>query len=277
MVGKRIFRGFIGLFVLFLIVGCTPLIQKPGERVVATEKVVEEKVTDTTMAVGEKSIETVKEVVAQPNSKPKITIVPPKEKPKPMYDPIVNEFITKAKEVGAYRYTFDASKGGTYDYYIYGQNAKKVYLVPIKLKGDVNYNEVYLDTQLQDAVVVCTKGVSSCTFAWKKAYDINYDLEKVDLTPLGIVANIPYSAKKVGEETFDNQKTSIIEYMNSNDKKERLWMDHYTGLPLKQVIYSVDVENGDKELVKHTFTRVILNIKKSDVIFLESEFELQKE
>ena len=267
-------RGFIGLFVLFLIVGCTPLIQKPGEEIVVTEKVVEDTVADATVAVDEKSTEV---AVPVPNSKPKITIVPPKEKPKPMYDPIVNEFITKAKEVGAYRYTFDASKAGTYDYYIYGQNTKKVYLVPIKLKGDVNYNEVYLDTLLQDAVVVCTKGVSSCTYAWKKAYDINYDLEKVDLTPLFIVENIPYSAKKVGEEVFDNQKTSIIEYMNGQGKKERLWMDHYTGLPLKQVIYSVDVENGDKELAKHTFTRVILNIKKSEVVFPASEFEMQKE
>ncbi len=274
MVGRHILRGVIVLFVLFLIVGCTPLIQKPGEGGVSSDMIVEENVVtqqNTQAAVP------VQEVVVVPNSKPKITIVPPKEKPKPMYDPIVNDLIEKAKKIGNYRYTFDASKGETYDYYIYGQKAKKIYLMPIKLKGDVNYNEVYLDDFSNDAKVVCTKGVSSCTYAWKKAYGINYEKEKVDLTPLFIVENIPYSAKKVGEEVFDNQETSIIEYINGQGKKERLWMDHYTGLPLKQVVYSVDTENGDKELVKHTFTRVILNIKKSEVVFPEAEFELQKE
>ncbi len=274
MVGKRIFAVFVVLFVLFLVVSCTPLIQKPNGEAAPMEKAVKDNVVEKSAVPVQ---ETAKEVVVQPNSKPKITIVPPKEKPKPMYDPIVGDLIEKTKKIDNYQYTFDASKGGTYDYYIYGQKAKKVYLVPIKLKGDVNYNEVYLDNPLQDAVVVCTKGVSSCTYAWKKAYQISYIKEKVDLTPLVVVANIPYSAKKVGEEVFDNQKTSIIEYINGQDKKERLWMDHYTGLPLKQVIYSVDTETGDKELVKHTFTRVILNIKKSDVMFPEAEFEMQKD
>jgi hypothetical protein len=269
MVGRHIFLGVISLAVIFLLVSCAPLIQKPGEEVVSTENVVDNTLESTTG--GNEGSE-----VATSNSKPKITIVPPKEKPKPMYDPIVNDFITKAKEVGSYRYTFDASKGGMYDYYIYGQNARKVYLVPIKLKGDVNYNEVYFDTNLQNAVAVCTKGVSSCNFAWKKAYNVDYEKERVYLTPMSVVDNIPYSAKKVGEEVFDNQKTSIIEYVNGEGRKERLWMDHYTGLPLKQVIYSVDVENGDKELTKHTFTRVILNIKKSEVMFPEVDFEMQK-
>jgi len=273
MVGKRILMGFMSLFVVLLVVSCTPLIQKPGE-VVPKENIVEDKVVEQPVVSAQA---VTKEVVVQPNSKPKITIIPPKEKPKPQYDPIVNELIEKTKKIDTYRYTFDASKGGTYDYYINGQKTKKVYLVPIKLNGDINYNEVYLDDGLQDAVVVCTKGVSSCTYAWKKAYAVKYENEKVELTPLSVVANIPYSAQKVGEEVVDNQETSIIEYINGQGKKERLWMDHYTGLPLKQVIYSVDTENGDKELLKHTFTRIILGVKKVDVTFPKEEFELQKE
>ncbi len=277
MVGKHILRGSICVFVLvalFLSIACTPLIQKPGEESGAGQTAVEEKGEQSTTSPAEVPA---KIEVTPPSAKPKITIVPPKEKPKPSYDPLVAGLMAKANEVGAYRYTYDASKAGTYDYYISGEKAKKVYLVPIKLKGDVNYNEVYLDDALQDAKVICSKGVSSCTFAWKKAYDIEYSTENVELTPLSIVAVIPYSAKKVGEELFDNQKTSIIEYVNAQERKERIWMDHYTGLPLKQVIYSVDDVDGDKELTKHTFTRVILNIKKSEVLFPASEYELQKE
>ncbi|MBI5133580.1 MAG: hypothetical protein HZA83_02605, partial [Thaumarchaeota archaeon] len=212
----------------------------------------------------------------QPNSKPKITIIPPEEKPKPTYEPDVAVLLQKAHAVSSYRYTFDAAKSDTYDYFVNGNKVKKVYLEPVKIRDLIYYNEVYLDLNLKTAVGVCTKGVSSCTTAWKKAYPLSFEKEEVILTPLETIIDVPYSAHVVGEELFDGQETSIVEYINTQGRMVRLWMDQYTGLPLKQVIYSVDADT-EKELVKHTFTRVILGVKKSEVTFPETEFEMQKE
>ncbi len=269
---------FLAMLLIFLlVVSCTPLIQKPGEQATSTPAVAPMATDAKITADGQNSGENAEPSdVAVQNFKPKITIIPPKEKPQPQYESEVDVLITKAKSVVSYQYAFDASKGGTYTYFISGALAKKVYVEPVKLRDLVYYNEVYLDLNQKKGIGVCTKGVSTCTSVWKQAFPVNFDLEKVEFTPQDLITHIPYSAHVVGEERVDNQETSIVEFTNAQGRKERLWLDQYSGLPLKEVIYSVDTEE-EKELEKHTFTRIILGVKKSEVTFPDTQFEMRKE
>ncbi|MBI2666708.1 hypothetical protein HYX13_03795 [Candidatus Woesearchaeota archaeon] len=73
--------------------------------------------------------------------------------------------------------------------------------------------------------------------------------------------------KKV--ENVDGRSTEIIEDLNIEGKLERLSLDKFYGLPLKQVIYSSADPKSEME-VKHTYTRLgVGQLKEKDVILPE--------
>ena len=184
-------------------------------------------------------------------------------------DPKVESLLDKSKEVTSYMYLFDASEPTAYTVYIKGNKIKKVYFDTQRLQSNVFYNTVYLDTEEKTAVATCEESGVSCENYYNKAYPTNYDIEYPRLQPLKMLENVGPDAKVISKERFDNRDLTIIEFTNPLGKSERLSLDNYFGVPVRQVIY---VLQDDQEVVldKHTFTRLdVNNIKNADVTLPE--------
>ncbi|MBI2662073.1 hypothetical protein HYX11_01295 [Candidatus Woesearchaeota archaeon] len=251
------------IIVVFLfLISCSPqLAEKPAE--ITTEKATpsSEVSSDETPIVS--------------NSKPTITIVPPQEEAND-YPANIKPIIEKGKKLTSYKYVYDLPSGDSYEYSINGANVKKYYTTTRKSNIlNVYYNEIYFNVNTKEGYAICSMGASSCKNVWEKAFPISYDLEKVAVTPSDLINSIGYDAKKIGEQTYDNYQTIIIEHTNAQGKKEELWLNSYYGLPMIQIIY--DTVNGeDKEIEKHTFTRLSSPVMLSEVTLSEN-FEIQSE
>lgn len=180
-----------------------------------------------------------------------------------VYAPEVLSLLEKSKNVTAYKYYFDTFKGGKYyEVFVREGKVRKVYSDVLKFGEEHYYNEVYLNSLDKEAVAVCTQGGVLCTSVWNKAFLVDYDTEKVSFVPVDLLFNLSYDAHKVGEEIFDNRKAVIIEFVNGKGMKEKLWLDAFYGVPLKQVVYD---ELG-KEGEKHTFTHFIVGVSDEEVM-----------
>lgn len=215
-----------------------------------------------------------------PKTTVKITQTP-KEESKPQSQEVktqetseIDKLINKGKATTNYQYYFISTardenghyyEKASYDTYIKEDKIKKVYISPKKLDEESYYNEVYLDTAEESAIGICTKIGVLCKGIYDKAYQIDYETEKLAVTSVGLLENVGSDAQKVSEEVINNRKTTVIEYTNSQGQKERLALDRYYGLPLKQLIY---VTEGDEETIseKSTFSKVSTgNVKNADV------------
>jgi len=198
------------------------------------------------------------------------------------YSEEVAELIEKNKGASNYRYTINANSRNQYDnfnhdyfYEVYFKDdkIKKIYNEPVKLKLDIFYNIVYLDLEDEVAYGVCDGTTVLCDGLDKKAYDVGYNKENVVLDPLFLLDKITYAAKIVGSETLNGRKATILEYVNKQGTKERLSVDTYYGLPLKQVVYELD---DDEEVVVKRNDFNIINVggvKNADVN-LPEEYEI---
>ncbi|MBI2669373.1 hypothetical protein HYX14_06040 [Candidatus Woesearchaeota archaeon] len=209
-----------------------------------------------------------------------------KPAPAPTFEPVVETTPTVVEEpplpkdiayivekglaVTSYQYEFDNSKPDTYEVYLRDTKFRKVYRDTMRFKEGVYYNEVYVNPSQKQAVGVCTKLGTTCGPIWNKAFKVSYEKEGELLTPQDVLRLIRPDVKKVGDQLFDNQRTLILQYINAQGKKERVWVDAYNNLPLKQEIFA----SGDpeEESIKevHTFTRAIIGVRKSDVTLPEN-------
>lgn len=250
------------MIVVFLfLISCSPqLAEKPAEKITAAP----------TPEASSNAVTTV-----ETNSKPTITIIPPQEEVND-YAPELKPLIEKGKKLISYKYVYDIPSGDSYEYFINGNQVKKYYSTTRKSSLlNVYYNEIYYNLNTKEGQAICSVGASSCNNVWKKAFPISYDREKVTITPSDLINTLGYDTKKVGEETFDNYQTIIVEHTNAQGKKEKLWLNSYYGLPMIQIVY--DTINGeDKEIEKHTFTRYSSPVLASEVT-LPSDYEIQKE
>jgi len=248
--------------VILFLVSCSPLLLK---------KTTDDSATAPTETQEDLADET--EVVV--NQKPTITVVPPTDDSATGYSAEIQELMDKNKKVKSYKYIYDVPSGDSYEYYVSGDKAKKKYISLRKSNLlNVYYDEVYLYLNTKKAYASCTLGASSCVAIWKRAYPTNFDKQVVSLTPLDLVNSMGYDARKVGEEVIDNIQTVVVEHTNKQGKKERLWLDTFYGMPMKQIIYD-GVEGAMKE-EKHTFTRLIVDVLESEVT-MPVDFQIQNE
>lgn len=190
-------------------------------------------------------------------------------------------FVEKSKDVDNYYYLYQSKtrnaagnliEGDSYRVHVRGNQVLKEYLSPVKLKNDIFYNKVYLNLEAKTAVVTCDQGGVLCESSWKKAYIIDYGLEKLDLMPKEIIQNINPAAKMVGKEVIDDRKTTILEYQE-NGKTVHLFVDEYSGLPMKKTTYSLT--GGEKVVEKMiTFINLALRGVSAADVAVSSDFKL---
>ena len=80
-------------------------------------------------------------------------------KPVPSYDPEVQELLNEAKDVDNFYYLYEARKLNpfgsfeqdvTFEAYVRGDQARKILSKATKLRNEVYYNEIYLNTSKKE-------------------------------------------------------------------------------------------------------------------------------
>ncbi len=178
-------------------------------------------------------------------------------------DPEAKALLDKSRGATNYVYLFDASKPGAYYVYVRGNKIKKAYLDEQKLNKEIYYSAVYLDLDMKTAVATCEIPGTLCGSYWKKAYPALFNTEADILTPIELVDQVSV-ATLVGTERFENRDLKLIEYTNEDGRRERLGIETYYGLPMKQIVYRSSEE--EEILTQHTFTKLSVGqVKASDV------------
>lgn len=166
----------------------------------------------------------------------------------PTHQKEVAELIKKSKAITNYQYTFHSSirnefgnlqEQTPYAAYHKDNQIKKVYSPLIKLNREFYYDSVYLFEGR--AVAVCSSSAVLCEENFNLPVNISYEQEQLKMTPKDLILTIPFEAKKVREEIFENRNLDVLEY-KENSKRVRLSVDTYSGLPLKKIIYANDDE-----------------------------------
>lgn len=181
------------------------------------------------------------------------------------YDAEVKALMDKSASVDNYQYDYSFSIlqenklysiMRNYDVYIKGTRVKKSFTSPEKI-GEGYYNDVYLADDA--AWGVCSQAVLDCRETGE-AKSLNYESQKLKMTPWSLTRGIPSSAKVVGKEKFDGRMAKIVEYYEDG-KKIKLSVDEYSGLVLKKI-----VSLGDEVLETYYFRDLSVgNVKYSDV------------
>ncbi len=192
----------------------------------------------------------------------------------PVYTKEVAELIEKSSGLTSYSYLYTSStrnENGNYlpsnDYEAQVKNnkIKKLYSEPLKLNSSVFYSEVYLDTEQETAYVTCDANTVLCKENKLKIYFIRYPAVKIKTLPLDLLKEIPAAAEIVGKENINDRQATIIKYVNNAGNKEKLYLDSYSGFPLKQESFILE-DDEEVLLQRNTFNLISLNnIKTADV------------
>ncbi len=164
----------------------------------------------------------------------------------------VKALLAKHSSVKSFKTIVDDGELDTFTIIVYGDKIKKT--VPFTRYYDKKTfaNDVYIDRAAKTAYGLC-----SDNFHCDKDRRINaekQDYDKVNpVTPLDIIKGVS-SAEKISEEMFDRKQTMVIEYTNAAGKRERLWVDKFSGLPVQQKIYE-----GESVAEEHAFTEMAVN------------------
>jgi len=193
--------------------------------------------------------------------------------PEQKLSPAVEQLVSKNHDTTNYKFLLDAFDTNSYEVSVKENKVKKVYTNPVKYQRDKFYTTVYLDLTARTAVATCEEPGVLCESIWGKYMQLNFNDQQLSLTPLTVIENIGNDATIVGTENFENRAATIIEYTNDAGMTERVSIDTYYGLPLRQEIYS---QQGDERVLqqKHTFTRQAVGSVKNAEVTLSAEYEL---
>lgn len=184
----------------------------------------------------------------------------------------VSELLEKYKTVTSVKYTQDSGTYDTREVWVKGSKIKKTVDLPKRYTDPAeNYDTVYIDRSQQKAYGYCASSETlKCPKEYRGfAYELDYEEQNI-ITPFDILKNVDY-AVKTGTTTIDNRRSTIIEYANDNNNKEKLYLDNYYGFVLKQEIF----DSNDEVVEKHTFTRVAFNDVEDQDVNLPEGVEVQ--
>jgi len=179
-----------------------------------------------------------------------------------MYNIRTQELKQMASQIDNYEYTYKSTSRA--DNGVYYQDAnfrvlvrdgkmKKVYPMPQYRNSGVYYNEVYLNPLTHTAYGTCTVGSVICREQWEKYFELNYFAETVEDTPSELMAKLDGSSKALGETNYQDRQTTIIQSKLPDGIYEKLWVDNYYGLPLKQVLFEYGSDEEEVVLEEHVY------------------------
>ena len=199
----------------------------------------------------------------------------------PEYSPEVQAFLDKAKEAASFYYLLEGRKLNNYgsyepleayEVYYRSGKAKKILVKPVKLSTGEYYNEVYMDEKDETAYGICTRTSIICEGNFNKAYPIPYSEQKLKVTPLVLLKEIPFDAKKTEQRMINNRQATAVEY-KSGENNVRMYLDDFYGVPLKKIIYN---QKDDREVVLEeiSFSKIVINNVRSSEVSLPVDHDI---
>ncbi|MBI4980832.1 hypothetical protein HZC30_04725 [Candidatus Woesearchaeota archaeon] len=182
------------------------------------------------------------------------------------YNPKIKELRDRSAQVDNYEYYYKSTvmtstglylDDANYQVKIKGEKIKKTYIEPKFWKEDIFYDEVYLDVVQETAYGVCSKLGITCEGINHNAYKLDYAAEDVTITPRIIMDGlIPTQVKVTGETYYQKRKVILLEFTTPEGNQERLFVDDFYGLPLRQVIFRLNEDDDEVVLVDRTFNLI---------------------
>lgn len=265
----------IGLcLILFLVTSCVKSKAEDKESLSAvSEKAVDEK---NTAPSTEKSSEPEKKIDFE------IKVEREPEKILPELNPQIASLIARGKEINNIQYvyefgtsnnykTFMAEK--SYTVYLKGDKVRKVYVDVMKFGKNIFYNEVYLDLSKKTAYGICNIKTVSCDNLQGGAYKVDFEAEKLPVTPMEMLNDITPETLILRQEWFDLRNTTLTQFLNKKSQFEYLNLDVFYGLPLRQVI-SVIQEKEERMLTQTTFTSIAVGHLEDKDVNLPSAYKI---
>tara|TARA_Y100000310_G_scaffold341971_1_gene443149 strand:- start:522 stop:1259 length:738 start_codon:yes stop_codon:yes gene_type:complete len=190
------------------------------------------------------------------------------------YSEEVAELLEKSANLKSYEYVLSTSKRNQYENYEPGESyraqvkdnkVKKSYSEAVKLNQNIYYSEIYLNNEEETALATCDLQTVLCDDNHLIVRSLRYPAAKMTLEPLQIIQSLPKNAEQIGSEKIDNRQAVILKYTNADGNKEKLFVDTYSGFPLKQESF---IQEDDEEILleRNTFNlKGFNNIKNSEV------------
>ncbi len=151
-----------------------------------------------------------------------------------------------------------------YDVFVKDNKIKKVYRNPERIENTF-YNEVYLDTDAETAVALCTaKGGVVCDPFVDSIITLEYGTEVLDVTPITVMNIVPNDAAEEGTERLLNRDATLLEF-GTETGSETVYVDDFYKIPLQWEIY---VMEDDESVLQSEYTfdsPKINSVKNADV------------
>ncbi|MCK4588988.1 MAG: hypothetical protein KAT77_00975 [Nanoarchaeota archaeon] len=162
-------------------------------------------------------------------------------------------------------YEFIKNLGDPVPQQFYGKGDKYVKFVPRPSKYNdpsENYDRVFIDRAAKTASAYCGDvDEVKCPKEFRnEAYSLSFTDEDVVL-PLDLLKGVT-GAEKIGSKVIDSRKTVLIQFINADNQKERLYIGSFYGF-----VFQRDIVGDDDEVIESdTFTSASFDaIKDSDV------------
>ena len=175
----------------------------------------------------------------------------------------VKELLELHKKTKSFSALVDDGTPQALTLYVKANKIKKIVPPPSRYDKATLVDVFYIDRQERTVYGLCVDSFACPPERENKALPRDFVREN-PVTPVDVIASIAY-ATKVGSETFDTRKTTIIEYTNTQGRVERLWVDTFSGIPVQQKVF-----DGEREVAKHTFTNIIVNSLHDEDVSLPS-------
>lgn len=179
----------------------------------------------------------------------------------------IKELLTRHTSIKSFGTNVDDGTLNAYSIKVHGSKIRKEIIVQPMYDNNTVIDTVYLDRAAKTAYGACFDGFICPKGRQNLAFPADFYKEDV-LSPTDI---IPKSGlvQQVGKEQIDGRPTIIIEYNNSDTNRERLWLDAYSGIPMRQRIYS-----DERTSLEHTFTRLAVNAYSEEDVSVPATFNI---
>jgi hypothetical protein len=170
------------------------------------------------------------------------------EKEELPYNIWVQELKLKGQAVVEYEYNYQSDylnhngliiQKSSYQAEIKGEKIRKTYSKPLKLKEGIFYDTVYLNAADKTATGICLKRSITCEDMKEKYVVLSYEDEKLDPTPVDLIKGVDKYSKSTSQRSYENRKVTYVESQLPDFKTERLYVDEFSGLPLRREVFNL--------------------------------------
>lgn len=124
------------------------------------------------------------------------------------------------------------------------------------------YDTIYIDAKNKTVVAYCEDVMGKCQ-KWDKMYPLNYN-NIIIKTPYQWVKEIPYGELQGSEMLWGRQTQKV--YYERNGLAYKLWIDEYSGLPLRVII-----KRPNKDDERYEFRDLAINSVPDDMLYHKSK------